>query len=239
MFTLLKSRAGRFVLGGLLCLGVNGNALGELVEETDERAPNSVSSADYPRTPLNWAVDLQFSPRKYERYLFDDTLTSNRAGQAFQVSIEWLPITEYGKFGVGLGLGGFLLQDVEITTDVFATLYAFPVEAFVSYRADFFHNQIIVPYGRVGPSYTFVKQGSRTGAEKSGFQNYMGLEFAVGGELLLDIFEPSAAKALEQSTGINHVFIAVEYLVSQALNSAGSQPNLARNEFRAGLRFEF
>jgi hypothetical protein len=191
-------------------------------------------------SPLEFAFDFSYSPRKYERYVYANAVTSTEAGYGGDVTFEWIPMTQYGKIGIGVGAGFSVHQNVVIVDadeDEVATLYTLPLSVHLSYRADFVRNQILVPYGKVGPSMTFIKQNSGWGYSRDGIQQFVGLNFGGGIELNLNPLEPGSARALDRSTGINASYLFAEYDVISALGNATY--NLARNEWRFGLRFEF
>lgn len=195
-------------------------------------------------SPLNFGFDLSYSPRKFLNYNYAPGVSSDKVGYAVALHFEWIPYHEYGKAGIGVGTGFSVHPNVIIvpasvtgTEDHVATLYTIPIELGVSYRADFIRNQILVPYGTLGMSVTLIKQGSSFGYSRSGLQTFRGLEFGAGLEFNLNPLEKSAARALDNSMGINSSMLFAEYHVVNPMGTANY--DLSRKEWRFGIRFEF
>lgn len=193
-------------------------------------------------TPLDFGVDVGYSLRRFENYKYTDTVASTDAGYGgLSVMIEWLPVTQYGKLGVGAGFGfsvhpNVLILDTDPDDEV-ATLYTVPLEIGLSYHADYLRHQILVPYGRFGASMTLLKQNSDYGYSRP-LTTYMALELAGGLQLCLNPLEPGAAREMDQTLGINVSYLFGEYHVTQSMGS-GSSVDLSRKEWRFGIRFEF
>lgn len=236
-------------LSVLLCLG---HILSTLASATtqevkdrmeQEREAMAKVAAKY-ESPLNFGIDLSYSPRVYENYKYTDVITSNNSGYAGSVTFEWMPITGYGKAGIGLGTGFSIHPNVILipadgtNDDQLATLYTVPIELHLSYHFDYIKNQIVVPYGKFGPSMTLIKQSSNFGFARDGINTFTGLDFAGGLELCLNPMEKSAARALDSNFGINISYLFAEYHVTRAMGSS-SAFDLSRKEWRFGLRFEF
>jgi hypothetical protein len=194
-------------------------------------------------SPREFGLDLSYAPRKFTNYNYVPTVTSDKIGYAATVRVEWLPYQEYGKVGVGGGLGFSVHPNTIVvpatgsTEAQLATLYTAPIEIGVSYRGDFIRNQILVPFITLGGSLTLIKQNSAFGYSRAGLQQFKGLEYGGGIEFNLNPLEPSAARTLDQSMGINSTMLVAEYHVVSPL---GTQTyDLSRKEWRLGMRFEF
>jgi hypothetical protein len=229
-----------------LSLSLGAYAATDLLEDPDEADahdaliddPNSGELRAF-STPLNFGLDLQYSPIPYKNYTFGNGFGTDKASQGGHVGFEYIPMKNYGKLGFGLGFGFFVLPDQTTGTgDQAATLYTLPLEASISYRFDYVDNQILVPFIRAGADATLSKQGSRTnGVTRDGVRTYYGFDYSAGLELNLDFIEPRSAATMERKFGINNTYIIFEYMTSNAINK-NTEPDLSYQAFRLGLRFE-
>lgn len=201
----------------------------------DGEAGNTISRTPRirPESPLTAGLDLQYVPIRYPNYAWLDGQTSERGGHGFHLGLEWLPLGDlYGKPGVGMGLGLYSIRDVDFAEQR-ASLMTIPIETFLSYRFDYFHNQLIVPFVKVGLSGTLARQEGITRPWRS----YYGFDFAAGGQLCLNFFDRTTANVFDASMGVNTSYLTFEFLRSQPLGS-GNAVNLSRDEYRLGLRVE-
>lgn len=188
-------------------------------------------------TPRNFGLDLQYSQLRYSRYYFNDDTTMEGFGNAGHLAFEWLPVQRYGKLGLGAGVGFFRSGTAALANDVEAVAYAIPFELFATYRFDYIDNQILVPYIKGGVELTSIKQTASDGDQSRPWKIYSGLEYGFGVQLCLNALEPSSAKKLDRSTGINSTYLVAEYLRSQPFQ-AEREPDLTHQQWRFGLRFE-
>ncbi|MEZ4750815.1 MAG: hypothetical protein R3B54_09390 [Bdellovibrionota bacterium] len=189
-------------------------------------------------SPLNFGLDIQYSAINYRNYTFTDTDTNSQVGHAVHVAFEWLPIKSVGKLGIGLASAGvFGLSNVELSGNRYASLNVLPLEAFLSYRAEYVHQQVLVPYVKAGASVLWVRQTSETGAGVPGTRTYYGRDLSLGLEICLSRIDPEASRKLDRSVGINSTYLVLEYTQSRSISPAGS-PDLSHEAYRAGLRFE-
>jgi len=216
-------------------------ATDERVRKEEEKMAKIVDKYD---SPLDFGIDISYSPRKYTNYQYTSAVTSEMVGYAGSVNVEWLPLQQFGKLGLGVGSGFSVHPNVVVIAgggtsgeDLVATLYTVPVEFHLSYHADYFKNQIIVPYGKIGPSITFIKQNSEFGYSRDGILSFKGLDFAAGLQLNLNPLEKSAARDMDLATGINTSYLFAEYHVTNSMGT--NEYDLSRKEWRLGLRFEF
>jgi hypothetical protein len=212
---------------------------------TEVRAPESDDDSALDKvseSPLNFALQLSGLWTTYSKYVADaasNTVDNSNLAGGFLMEFEWMPITSYGKLGLGTGIGfttvsGIAFADGSGNT---ANLITLPVELYLSYRLDFVKNQWIVPYGRIGGEFQLASPTSSTISGGS-FLTYEGFQWAAGGEFCLNILEPTTARGLDIWYGINNTYLYFEYVNAMALQ-AGKQPDLSRTEFRIGLRVEF
>lgn len=124
-----------------------------------------------------------------------------------------------------------------------------PISALLVYRfelaADFFRVPL-VPYAKAGLTYAFwwVKDGSghiaRNTRGEKGSGGVVGWQINPGVMLRMDFLERSAAKKLDQSTGINHTYLFGEFQLTRLRNfGAGNFIDLGDKTFFAGLAIEF
>lgn len=218
---------------------------------------------EFVQSPLEFGLDLEYYAPVYKNYVYavdpanGKAGTSTSLGKAAQVSLEWLPFgNKIGKLGIGVGTGFAAITDTAITqigtitttnAETGATttttgnverpvnLYVVPAQAFLSYRLDFFQNQLIVPFAKFGASANWIRQTVDGGAS---YHMAYGMDYAFGGEICLNAIEGKAGREFDSRFGVNGTYIILEYLNSSQLNKT-STVNLAYDAFRFGLRFEF
>ncbi|MBI4402746.1 MAG: hypothetical protein HY537_01215 [Deltaproteobacteria bacterium] len=208
-----------------------------MVTEVHSAEGSLSSDVRYVESPLTWGLDVQYGHGYYRQYAFTSKDPAIPGGHAGHISFEWLPYTERGKLGLGVGLGLFSMGNVALSDGKWASLYTFPLEMFVSYRLDYIKNQIIVPFVKAGVEVTWAKQNSKTGHEIPGVLTYYGGNYSLGGELCLNKIEWSTVKQLDSNMGVNNIYITFEFLKSMPLGFGGVEA-LSHEEYRLGLRFE-
>ncbi len=197
-------------------------------------------------SPMHFGLDIQFSPTRFPNYQYTPSFQTNKNFYEVHVAFEWMPIKQYGKFGIGLASGFFVAPDVGVSIDPVknevqkATVYVIPVSVYGTYRFDYQTNrkQILVPYIKVGPNASFVIQRSYYGYRKDGVATYKGFEYGGGIEFLLNWLEPSSAASLDRSVGINATYLVAEYMESTGIGNSAGSPDLSGYQFRVGVRFE-
>lgn len=187
-------------------------------------------------SPLNVGFDIQVYKPKYRNYNWGGN-TPEKDGFGINLGLEWIPlVSRAGKFATSLGFGFSSISDAAVGTST-ATLYVVPIYAGVTYRADFFKNQVIVPFASGGLDFGFSTQASKNGATQAGLRTYEGWYYTTGVELCLNTFDPFSARELDSRSGINGVYLVAMYMQSEPLRKAESV-NLSHKEFRLGIRFE-
>lgn len=195
-------------------------------------------------TPLNGGLNFHYAPFNIDKYDWGQGPAKWGQGKAFRVSMEWLPVKPpYGKLGLGVDTGYLSIRDLDIPGVGSGSLTGVVLGPYLSYRLDYFENQFLVPYGRVGVTWTHLTReisapqlgNGRTEHRHSALGQTV--NWAVGMELLLNIFERRAAKDLDASTGINGTYLTFEFARSEG-RPTGQQPDLSNDEYRMGLRFE-
>jgi hypothetical protein len=102
----------------------------------------------------------------------------------------------------------------------------------------------IVPYGKAGLGYAFWWAPNTSGVPKvnsvRGRGGSFGTQFALGLAFALDALDPSAARTMDITTGVNNTYLFAEWYWL-TLNGFGSDSALhvGANTWTAGLAFEF
>jgi len=189
-------------------------------------------------SPLNVGLDLQGYKVKYTNYLWSSTEKSEKEGYGFNLGLEWIPVVSVvGKVATSFGIGFSSVVDVPVGGVSTATLYVVPMYGGVTYRADLFKNQVLVPFVSAGLDFGFSTQTSKNGATQGGLRTYEGYYYSGGVELCLNTFDPASGRDLDSRIGINGVYLVALYTHSEPLSNSETV-NLAHKEFRLGLRFE-
>lgn len=215
-----------------------------------EESSNEETKKTFPESPLNFAVDLQYYAPAYKTYsyLVDEYgvgRSSSKVGNGMQVAWEWLAFgNKIGKLGIGASSGFVAITDasvefyrlgVDAPVNRQVNLYVIPSQAFLSYHLDYFYNQIIVPYGKVGASASWIRQ---TVDGNDSIHMAYGFDYTLGLELCLNAIEPRVGREFDARFGVNASYLIFEYIKSDPLNKT-DPVNLAYDSFRAGLRLEF
>lgn len=216
-------------------------ALGFLTSLQAAESPegSTVTGADKYATPLSAAVEIVYVPTSYLSYAWQDGSTQSNTLNGFRVNFEWIPFGDmpYGKPVIGVGAGFSWISNVNIG-QVPSDLFVVPVEPYLGYRLDYFKNQILVPYGKIGLGYANVREENKVeGGKQTRSASYLGLDLSVGAEFWLNFIDSKSARNLDSSVGINNVYLLVEYFKSRELGA--QYANLSREELRLGMRFEF
>ncbi|MCB0404905.1 MAG: hypothetical protein KDD51_08975 [Bdellovibrionales bacterium] len=209
--------------------------------------------------PARFGVVLGYGAPTYSHFSYAGSGAGiSGRGHAAQARLEWIPLRlPVGTFSVGVGLGFAVSPRTVTLTNATPTaeelrkdssivsvdrsnvLVSIPVETYLTYRAEFLEDQIVVPFARVGPSVTFVRQASNSGApERAG--KFFGLEYAAGIQVLLNAIDGGAAKSLRINAGLQQTYLTVEYARKTDLGVKNPDAlDLRGDVIRAGLRFQF
>jgi hypothetical protein len=216
---------------GLLIIGL----VGLVLPPRAEAAPEDFAS------PLHFAVELHYSPIKFSSYFIDPVtgLAAAPSQSAAGFWAEWMPITQWGKLGVGLGYQYIFDRVAVYSSGDSAKVLAHAAEVGLTYRLDYLRNQYVVPYGRFAVALLFPRlvqtlSGTET---KANLASQKGTELAFGAEVLLDWLEPRSAANLDREQGINNLFLFAEYTIFDS--PSGASADLSYRALRAGFRAEF
>jgi hypothetical protein len=188
-------------------------------------------------SPLDVGLEFQVFKLNYKNYLWNNTVKLEDEGFGVNIGLEWIPfVTVVGKLATTLGFGFNTINNAPVSGST-ATLYVVPIYGGLTYRGDFFKNQVIVPFISGGVDLGFSTQASKNGATQGGLRIYEGLYYTTGVELCLNAFDPYSGRELDSRVGINGVYLTVMYMQSEPINRTETV-NLAHKEFRLGVRFE-
>lgn len=202
-------------------------------EEFMESSTESSVSVKKMPPEVHAGLDLQYSNTVFPNYQTNPGFVGTQAGHFPQVSLEWMPFGDaIGKVGIGAGIGYFFIKKANVGGAKTETIAIYPVRGFVSYRADYFRNQILVPFGKVGVSAAWVNQTGTPGTKR-----FDGFDYGGGLELCLNRLDPGSSGALSQSVGIHNTYFIAEYTKTGFLDNQRAV-DLTHDELRFGLRFE-
>lgn len=217
----MKSVLLALALAFLFCSGVRAASELDPISSSEETVTVPVQS------PLQFGLDIKYLPAQFPEL-------SGARGKGGALALEWIPFGEYrhymGKPAIGVSVAGSYIANFLPNTP-YGKLTVYPLTAYFAYRLDFIDNQIFVPFGKVGRSVSLLSR------PLNGAYQYDSWDYSLGGEICLNAIDSRSARQLDASTGINNTYLVVEWIKSVG-NRGTAQPNLARNEWQIGLRFE-
>lgn len=131
----------------------------------------------------------------------------------FRVGVSYDVFHAFGSLEVGLQTGylqksGFGRTDTGIVSSDETKFRMIPTSATLTYRFDYLADQFhvpLAPYGRLAfERYNWWITKGTGGTSRYGATN--GWSAAAGLALLLDFFDPTLARELDNDTGINHTY---------------------------------
>jgi len=191
-----------------------------------------------------------------------NNITQEDCGAQFYFGLEfdYLPIRipYVGLVGPGLGWGftstsakARLASDPNVATDQGVSFSIMPMHLSAVIRADELMRRTgipIVPYGKFGVGMGYWRTGTDAGISKyekdgqtiKGEGITWGLHFALGAMLSLNFLDPRTSARLDESTGVNHVYLFGEWMNAR-LSGLGSRPQLNVGSSTAvfGLALDF
>lgn len=162
----------------------------------------------------------------------------------FEFSMEWQFLKLFGKLALGGSIGymrdaGYGLFEQDNTpSEIRFVFQVIPAKATLFYRADFFKNQPVVPFGEFGYDFYYFTENSATGghAFNGGKDGY---HYGGGIQILLDILDKKSAGAMDTDYGINNTFLTFEYRISKVNDFGKGIWDFSGKTWFAGLMFEF
>lgn len=156
----------------------------------------------------------------------------------FGLEVDWLPVyvPYVGSLGAGFGWGVTIASgqarvqgsDVEAASDTSLTI--FPMYAVGVFRADGILRELhipIIPYikGGVGFGVWSASGPNEDSATRDPAGTSIGFQFALGGAVALNAFDPTSAMAMYEATGIRYANIFAEWMLND-LGGFGSDDQL-------------
>lgn len=230
-----------------------------------------LESADYRRldrhlksSPQHFAFELRlgtFLPRideepglsgkPFETIFGDD----KRIYVGFEFDWQALRIPYFGTLGPGVSWGythmsaKAKLSDSDEESAESTGLAIQPMYLAAVLRIDVLARELsvpLVPYGKAGLGYSLWRSTNdsgtsvRDGIEAKGHSS--GTHFALGGMLLLDVFDPSAALLFDENLGVNNSYLYFEWYwsnVGNGLIEDKPQLRVGTSSWVAGVALEF
>ena len=161
----------------------------------------------------------------------------------FRGSVSWDVFRAFGSLQVGLESGyfqqsGFSQLLAGGASGDTTTFKMVPTNAILTYRFDWLADRFSVPlapYGRFAlERYNWWVNDGAGHTSRSGATN--GWSAAAGLCLLLDFFDPTLARELDQDTGINHTYVFAEIRKTK-VDDFGSSKSWDLSNDRVGYSF--
>jgi len=178
--------------------------------------------------------------------------TDNRYYGGLEFDWQLLRIPYLGTLSPGFGIGFTkssakgLLEDGRVSGQD-TGLEILPMYLVGVLRADVVAKKTpipLVPYAKLGVGFAFWRATDAGEAAEvdgvSGRGHSYGPQFALGGMLMLDVFDPMDARTADANIGLNHSYVFGEWYVSK-LDGFGAKDQLqvGTNTWTVGLAFEF
>ncbi len=211
-------------------------------------------------SPQHAAVELRFGP--YTPSVDDEFSGATPYADAFGdknryllgLEVDWqlLQIPSFGTLGPGIGIGYTTasgkarVASTGTESDQETSLSILPMYLVGVLRIDVFAQDLgipFVPYGKLGLGYAlwWSNSGDDTARDDAGIigrDTSYGWQFALGGMLHLDIFDPRSAADMDMSTGVNNSYLFIEWYVSHLDGFGGDKMDVGTNTWMLGLALE-
>ena len=185
------------------------------------------------RSPERFAFQLSFGPYRPD---IDSEFSSRTPYRDYygggrhllsQAELDYIVFHQMGSLAIGLGVGFFQVSGSApiagpsgtLSGDQ-STLTVVPTTLSAVYRFDHFlvtRNFPLIPYGKLGLDWAYwqITDGNGEIATDSRGGNgrgaTLGWHAAIGVALILDMFDPEAARNFDNEMGVNHTGIMFEY----------------------------
>ena len=185
---------------------------------------------------------------------YEDTFgNDNRYLLGFELDWQLLRIPKFGTLGPGFGWGyttisgDALLAGGGGRSDQETSLSIMPMYVAAVLRVDVLARDTpvpLVPYGKGGFGYALWWASDPDGVARDddgvrGRGSSYGLQFALGGMLLLDSLDRGAAIEMDNTTGVNNSYFFVEWYFSNLDCFGGDCMQVGANTWMLGLALEF
>ena len=175
----------------------------------------------------------------------------------FGATVDWRVWHGLGEVAIGIGIGRWSHEGTAVLRDGSASndktrLTVLPISLDAVYRFDVLAERWefpLVPYAKLGADYAvwwmldgvekISRYTTKSGKSLSALGGTGGLHGTLGLRLLLDVFEPGAARSFDIEMGVNHSYVFAE-VQKLWLNDFGSSKsiNLSDTAFAFGLAFD-
>ncbi len=204
-------RRRRGVLGAAVMVGVLGAGIPSA--QAQEGAAGTFKKDE---TPAWVNFEVQFGGFQYSDTLLKSAYGNSGTLARLEVGLQ---IFRYGELDVGVGYlwdKGNTLSTGGLATAEEARTEWMPLTLTATLRAHVMDEQPLVPYASIGMSYIFFREAplNSEGAYRDARMvtgSKLGWHWGVGGNILLDVFQPRRASILEARTGINDTWLTLEY----------------------------
>lgn len=224
-------RALAVLLGGV-CLALSAG-VARAQSFADEAALVEGEAGSY-RSPQRFAFELRFGPFRPDvdsefngvRHPYQDFFGSG-SKLLTQIEFDYEFFHAFGTAGIGVGIGYFQNTGTSPVADGTgqlsgdtSTFKVVPASLSAIYRFDYFLGAKkfpFVPYGKAGLDYAYWQITNGNGDIASdgmgghGRGGTPGWHVAAGAELVLDMFDPEAARDFDADLGVNHTAVIFEF----------------------------
>ncbi len=257
---------GKTLLGfGLVCT-LLAPARAHAQSDILDAPPDDHDPASY-RSPQHFAFELKFGPYRPDidsefsqggkqlRTPYQDYFHGG-SHLMTQLELDWQILRRFGSLGVGVGIGYFQVTGqapvgtgTGLLSGDTSTLKVVPISFTAVYRFDYLfetHNIPLVPYGKLGLDWAYwqntdgndeIATDGRGGTGRGGT---WGWHAAAGLALVIDFFDPEAARDFDSDLGVNHTALTFEVAHSE-INGLweSNRLHLGDTTWSVGLLLEF
>jgi len=252
---LRRGRCSTVRVGRMALLAGIGIAVFSAPQQAHASSPRT-ASLDLRLSSYTPAIDTEFADNGTGLTPYADIM--KEPAWLKSVTVDWLIFDGFGELSAGFGVGYWTQAGTGKAydgskTDDKTTLTVVPITLDVSYRftvlAERF-NFPLVPYGRIGAGYGlwWIYNGidevasytDAKGNKLEGQGGVAGVHWSAGLRLLLDVFEPQAAKGFDMELGVNHSYLFVEFQRMSLNNFGGDKKafDLSDDLIHFGLAFD-
>jgi hypothetical protein len=210
-------------------------------------------------SPQNFAFEIRFGPYlpnvddEFSNATPFEDIFGNDNRYLLGIEVDWqaLKIPLFGTFGPGFGWGYTTMSATAPLTrggmsDQDTSLTLMPIYVVGVLRVDVIAKETkipFVPYAKLGLGAApwWVGDGEQTARDdqdRVGRDISYGYQYALGGMLLLDFFDPDSALEADNTVGINNSYVFMEWYVSRLDGFDGSKMQVGTNTWMLGLALE-